>query len=155
MHTATSIPPFEIMTWHELRDALYQRERTRDIVQTEKTVQPREANIATNRRVQEYALKLRAEIDFAILKTVIKRLDAYTVASENEAAFGPHPDRDRKHSSQPGKARATPAQEGVEDNLGVAPRFKSKSLRFQLSSQFRVVKNLSIEDYDYIAVRTE
>jgi len=105
--------------------------------------------------VQEDTLKLRAEIDFAILKTVIKRLDAHTVASENEAAFGPHPDRDREHPSQPRKARATPAQEGVEDDLGIAPRFKSKSLRFQLSSQFRVVKNLSVEDYDYIAVRTE
>src|SRR5439155_17948048 len=96
-----SVVPLQIVTRHELDDALHQSERARNVVQTEKTVQSREADVAMNRRVLKDTLKLRAEIDFAILKAVVEGLDAHTVARENEPALGPHPDRDREHPSQP------------------------------------------------------
>jgi hypothetical protein len=72
---------------HEFYDAFHQGERTGNVVQTEKAVKTREANTAAYRGVQENTLKLGAEIDFAALKAVIKRLDAHAVPREDEATF--------------------------------------------------------------------
>jgi hypothetical protein len=46
-------------------------------------------------------------------------------------------------------------QESVEDDLGIAASLEAKSLRFQLSAQFGVIENLTVEDNDNIAVRTK
>src|SRR4029077_9565449 len=97
-----------------LDDAFYQSERTRNVVETEKAVKAGETNITSDCGMEQNTLKLRAEIDFSILKTVVKRLDAHAVAGENETPFVPHPDRDREHSPQLREARSAPAQEGVE-----------------------------------------
>src|ERR1700693_280962 len=118
------------MPRHQLNDALDQSERTRNVVETEKAVKARETDVTSDRGMEENALQLRTEIDFAILMAVVKGLDTHAVAGENETTFGPDPDRDREHSTQPREARSAPAQEGVEDDLGIAARFEFKSLDF-------------------------
>ena len=143
------------MPRHELDDALNQSEGTRNIVQAEKTVQTRKANVAADRGVQEDALQLRTEIYFTVLKTVVQGLNAHSVASENKAAFGAHPDGNGKHPAEPGEARATPAQKGIEDDLRIAPRLEDISFRLQLSAQFDAIENLTVEDNDNIAIKTE
>jgi hypothetical protein len=122
------------MPWHQLNDALDQSERARNVVETEKAVKARETDVTSNRGMEENALQLRTEINVAILKGVVKGLDAHPVAGENETTFGSHPYRDRKHSTEPREARFTPAQEGVENDLGIAARFESISLDFQLGT---------------------
>jgi len=90
--------PFERVARHELDDTLDQSEWAGNVVETEKAVKAGETYVTSDCGMEENTLQLRTEIDFAILKTVVKRLDARAVAGENETILGPHPDRDRKHS---------------------------------------------------------
>jgi hypothetical protein len=105
--------------------------------------------------VHKDALELRAKIDVAILKTIVQRLNAHTVARENEPTRGPYPDGKRKHPAQPRKALGVPLQESVEDDLGIAARLEPKTFGLQLGAQLRAIKNLTVEHNDDVSIRTE
>ena len=99
------------------------------------------------------ALQLGAKIEFALMLAVIERLDAHAVARKNEPLLGLHPDGNGKHSTQMRKAFAPPAQERMQNHFGIAAGFKVSAVGFQFKAQLVVVKDLTVEDHDHIAIR--
>ena len=71
--------------------------------------------------VGENRLDLRAEQERSALLRVVERLDAVTVAGEEQPALLAIPDGEGEHPVEAVERRLSPCRVGVEHNLGVAP----------------------------------
>src|SRR5207249_2825069 len=82
----------------------------------------------------------------------VERLHSHAVPREHKTLLGSGPDRQSKHSSQPGKAFGIPCQKCMQDDFGIACRNEPVAHTSKAATQFRVVINFSVEYKDGVAV---
>src|SRR5205823_12684571 len=97
--------PFEHLTGHQFDDALYQRERSRNVVDAQEGVKRLEAYMPCHVGMSKDALQLGPKENLSLMQTVIKRLDAHAIARKNKPALRLNPQTDGKHSPESLEAR--------------------------------------------------
>ncbi len=95
---------------------------------------------------RQQCLAGRGEADTLARETVIQRLDAESVARQEQLLPAAVPDREGEHAVQAGRTVLAPLGIRPENDLGIAVGNEMMTERLQLLAQFRVVVDGAIED---------
>lgn len=77
---------------------------------------------------------------------IVERLDAKTVAAQDEAAGLPFTQGKGEHAVEPSHRPGAPGMPCLQDDLGIAVGEEAISLRRQLVAQFTVIVDAAVED---------
>ncbi len=77
----------------------------------------------------------------------VERLDAETVADEEQALTFRVPDGEREHAAEIVHAVVAPLFVGVDDRLGVGMRTVAMAARFEIAANAGVVVDFAVEDH--------
>ena len=127
------------MTRRQLARVLEDRERCRHAVEREERLECIEVDLAARQRA-----KLGRELELAVVRAVVQRLDPVPVAREDEAPLARVPDRDREHPAQPFRETGSPLLVRVNQDLGVAVRAERVARTLQLGHELLVVVDLAV-----------
>ena len=104
------------------------------------------AQISRDFRELEKRLQFRGEREPVRQGDVVQRLDAQTIAGQQQTPLRGVPDRKRKHPAQMVDAAWTELFPQVNDGFGVAGSPKTMTARGEFLAQLAVVVDLAIED---------
>ena len=94
------------------------------------------------RQERQQRLHLRGEVQHVVDVRVVERLDAETVAREEQLAAALVPDSVGEHAAQPVEELDAPSPVGGEDDLGVA--VGGEALPAELGAQLEIVVGLAV-----------
>ena len=95
--------------------------------------------------IQQQRLQLRGEGEPRAIQSIVERLDAQRVSSQQEASPRPIPQREREHALQMSEAAVPLLLVEVQDRLAVAPALERVALGLEARLQLPVVVDLAVE----------
>ena len=140
------------MPGRQLPDRFEDRARARDVLQRQVRVDRFRAPVARHVGVLEQRLDLRSERDAVPCRAVVERLDAQSIADEQQAAVRLVPEREREHAAESIDGRVAPLLVCVHDDFGVCVRAEAMAARHEIRAHVGEVVDLAVEDHPDRAV---
>src|SRR5579884_4360036 len=106
------------MSGQQLLDSLHQRARSRRVIQRQVLIEPGQIEVPGNLRVLQDSLHLGAEVDLPAAGAKIERLDAHTVACQNQAPLPFLPQGQTEHALKFLKTSVTQPKKKPNNNPG-------------------------------------
>src|SRR5581483_7311832 len=116
-------------------DALEQRQVREDVLEAEVLVERRVTDPPRHARVQKQRLDLRRKQERAAVEVPVQRLDAVSIARDEQSAPRSIEDGEREHAVEPIEAVLTPLLESMNDHFGVGVRSELVPQRLELAPQ--------------------
>src|SRR5262249_15992864 len=110
----------QIMRRWKLLNAFNQRVRSRNVVQTEETIQAIQIDLPFDRGMRKDRFDLRRKIDVVALAVEVERFDPETVACQDQPAIALGPNRECEHAAATGQTIYVPFAKRLQDDFRIA-----------------------------------
>src|SRR5262245_43811549 len=96
--------------------------------------------------MSQHCLELRSEDEFFLVSIEVERLDANSIAGQDQSAGLPVPDGEREHAAQPIHEPVAHFLIEMDEDFGIAVSLEAMAAGLEVGAERLIVVDLAVED---------